>query len=87
MSMLPRPVSWFARDYASRHRHNGNRALHLLGVPLAPFLFLFLLVTGAFAQAAMAFVAGYALQWAGHRLEGNEVGEWILLKSIARRLR
>src|SRR3712207_8480977 len=30
--------------------------------------------------------AGYGLQWLGHRIEGNELGEWILLKSIWRLL-
>ena len=37
-------------------------------------------------EASAAFLAGYALQWLGHRIEGNEVGEWTLLKAIARRL-
>jgi hypothetical protein len=87
---LPKPlrgVAWFARDYASRHRHPTNRALHLIGVPLAPFGTLYLLLAGNAAPAAAAFACGYALQWAGHHTEGNEVGEWILIKTIARKLR
>ena len=87
---LPKPlrgVVWFARDYAARHRHNGNRALHSVGVPLSPFGTLYLLAAGAPGPALATFVAGYLLQWAGHRLEGNEVGEWILIKSIAGKLR
>jgi hypothetical protein len=79
-------VRLFFVDYFSRHTNNWNRALHVAGVPLAPFLFLFLLVTGRFGLAAAAFVAGYLLQWIGHAIEGNEVGEVILLKLIARRL-
>jgi hypothetical protein len=75
------------RDCASRHRHALNRAPHLVGVPLAPFLLLYLLAGGNWPAAAACFVAGYALQWAGHRAEGNEVGEWILIKSIAGKLR
>ena len=46
---LPKPlrgVVWFARDYAARHRHNGNRALHTVGVPLSPFGTLYLLAAG-----------------------------------------
>jgi hypothetical protein len=87
---VPKPlrgVAWFVRDYASRHRHPGNRALHLVGVPLSPFGTLYLLAMGSLPLAAGSFASGYLLQWAGHRLEGNEVGEWILIKTIAGKLR
>jgi hypothetical protein len=72
-------------DYFSRHTNNWNRALHVIGVPLAPFLFLYLVVRGQFYQALVAFVVGYFLQWVGHTIEGNEVGEVILARFIARR--
>jgi hypothetical protein len=93
-SAANRTVSWnplrlvraFFVDYLSRHTNNWNRVLHVIGVPLAPFLFLYLLVAGRFIQAAVAFVAGYLLQWIGHSIEGNEVGELILAKWIARKL-
>ncbi len=81
-----RLVRDFFVDYFSRHTNNWNRALHVVGVPLAPFLFLYLLVTGQLFRAAAAFVAGYLLQWIGHTIEGNEVGEVILAKWIARKL-
>jgi hypothetical protein len=80
-------LRWFLRDYISRHQHPWNRALHVVGVPLAPILFLYLLFRGHFAAAGAAFAAGYTLQWLGHRIEGNEVGEWILLKRLVGRLR
>lgn len=67
------PLSTFVRDYMARHTHPWNRAVHLVGVPLAPILFLLFLVTGRFAAAAAAFVAGYGLQWIGHRIEGNSM--------------
>ena len=79
-------VHWFVTDYVSRHRNPWCRLLHLVGVPLAPFLFLYLLFQGQFLAAGVAFLAGYSLQWVGHRIEGNEVGEWTLLKAIWRRL-
>jgi hypothetical protein len=79
-------VRAFFVDYFSRHTNNWNRALHVVGVPLAPFLVLYLLVTGQFLRAAAAFAAGYLLQWIGHTIEGNEVGEVILIKWIARKL-
>ena len=73
-------------DYSARHTNNWNRVLHVFGVPLAPFLFLFLVITGRWRWALGSFVAGDALQWAGHSLEGNEVGEWTLAKRIAGRV-
>jgi hypothetical protein len=79
-----RGIVWFVRDYVSRHRNPWNRVLHLVGVPLAPFLFLYFLVRGEFRLAGLAFVAGYTLQWIGHRIEGNEVGEWTLIKWLFR---
>jgi hypothetical protein len=79
-------IRWFLIDYASRHRHPWNRALHLVGVPLAPCLFLYLLLQQEPAAAATAFVSGYTLQWLGHRIEGNEVGEWILIRKLIGRL-
>jgi len=64
----------FVRDYMARHTHPWNRALHLVGVPLAPVLFLILLALGRFREAAAAFVVGYFLQWLGHRIQGD--GMW-----------
>lgn len=66
-------LSAFLRDYAERHRNPWNRALHVVGVPTAPVLFLYLLVRGRFVESAIAFVVGYTLQWLGHRIEGNSM--------------
>jgi nucleoside-diphosphate-sugar epimerase len=66
-------VAGFVRDYMARHTHPWNRALHVVGVPLAPVLFLYLLVRGRWLEAGAAFVAGYTLQWLGHRIEGNSM--------------
>lgn len=79
-------IRWFVTDYISRHRNPWSRVLHVVGVPLAPVLFLYLIFRGEFLAAGAAFTAGYGLQWLGHRIEGNEVGEWTLLKAIWRRL-
>jgi hypothetical protein len=78
-------IRWFVRDYMSRHRHPANVALHLVGVPLAPFGVVALLIAGEQATALVFFFVGYALQWVGHTIEGNEVGEAILIKYLARR--
>ncbi|HEX4930779.1 MAG TPA: NAD-dependent epimerase/dehydratase family protein [Gaiellaceae bacterium] len=68
----------FVRDYIARHSNPWNRALHVVGVPLAPVLFLILLALGRFREAAAAFVAGYFLQWLGHRIQGD--GMWDTLE-------
>jgi len=31
---------------------------------------------------AAAFVLGYVLQWIGHRVEGNDLGEWAAIKRL-----
>jgi Protein of unknown function (DUF962) len=80
-------VTNFVRNYISRHANPLNGVLHVFGVPLAPFFCFYLLVRGRFRAAALAFVAGYALQWAGHSIQGNEVGEWTLVKDTVRKLR
>ena len=63
------------RDYIARHSNPWNRALHLVGVPLAPVLFLVFLALGRFREAAAAFVLGYTLQWLGHRIEGDGMAD------------
>ena len=85
MNKVSASVRWYFADYMSRHAHPWSRVLHVAGVPLAPFGCLYLLMRGEWALAGMTFVVGYALQWLGHHLEGNEVGEVILLKKLARR--
>jgi hypothetical protein len=57
----------------ARHTNGWNRALHLVGVPLAPVLLVVFLVTRRFWLAGAAFVLGYTLQWIGHRIEGNSM--------------
>ena len=63
----------FVTSYMARHRNGWNRALHVVGVPLAPILLVAFLVTGHFWLAAASFVLGYGLQWIGHRIEGNSM--------------
>jgi hypothetical protein len=73
------------RRYSARHRNPWNRALHAAGIPLAPVGSAYLLARGRPRAAARYLVLGYALQWLGHRIEGTEVGEWILVKRLMRR--
>jgi hypothetical protein len=74
-----------AGAYLSRHANRWNRALHLIGVPLAPFLGTYFLVRGRRPVGAWLLVGGYVLQWLGHRAEGNELGEWTAMKKLTAR--
>ncbi len=80
----------FVRDYMARHTNPWNRALHLVGVPLAPVLFLYFLARGRWLEAGAAFVVGYTLQWLGHRIEGNSMWDSLegkLVKALLRPFR
>lgn len=75
-------IRTFLIGYMSRHANPWCRALHVLGVPLAPWGAIVLLVSGRFAAAVAALVVGYGLQWLGHHIEGNEMGDWAMLKAV-----
>ena len=69
------------RNWLARHQYPFNFWIHLVGIPLAvggvALLFL-----ATWYYGAGAIVAGYLLQWIGHRAEGNDVGEFIPVKRL-----
>ena len=76
-------IAKFLANYLPRHRNPINRLLHLIGVPLS--------FVGAPVLAIMefpwywhvgCFLAGYALQFAGHAVEGNDAGEVVFIKKM-----
>jgi hypothetical protein len=69
------------RNWRERHQHPFNFAIHLLGIPLA-VSGLFLLFFLPWYWGVGAFVLGYVLQYAGHAVEGNDVGEWAAIKRM-----
>jgi hypothetical protein len=75
----------FIIDYCQRHAHPVNAFLHIFGVPMAFYGF-FKLLTGTPMQGMYLVVAGYVLQYCGHKAQGNEVGEVTLIKNIWRRI-
>jgi hypothetical protein len=75
-------VRTFLSEYMSRHANPWCRALHVVGVPLAPWGAIGLLLFGKFGEAAAALVVGYGLQWLGHRIEGNKMGDWEMFKAV-----
>jgi hypothetical protein len=79
-----RPVLRFLRQrldgWLVRHQHPFNFAIHLVGIPVAvagiPLLYFYPW------WGVGALVVGYFLQWMGHRVEGNDVGEWAGIKRL-----
>lgn len=67
--------------WAVRHRNKINYALHLIGIPLTVAA-IPLLITVSVSAAALALVGGYALQFAGHVVEGNKAGEQLLIERL-----
>lgn len=73
-------------NWLRRHRHPASLALHAVAIPMLPaagVLIVIQLIDGAWDlwwRPAGLFVVSYLLQWIGHRVEGNDMGEIVLLK-------
>ena len=83
--ILDRLTNWRPlRNWLSRHRNRTNFTMHTLGIPATV-----LAVPLAFLQHGILaigfFVAGYALQFLGHIIEGNRSGEEELVRKLLRR--
>ena len=70
----------FLSNYIERHQHPASQLLHLVGVPLTFIVSVVFLTRGEGSIAAACFVGGYALQFLGHAIEGNDAGEMVLIK-------
>ena len=68
-------------NWLIRHRNGFNYWIHMIGIPLAASGVVLLFVLPWY-YGAFAIVAGYFLQWLGHRVEGNDVGEIIPIKRL-----
>ena len=79
-----RPLRRVLANWRLRHRHPFNFWVHLLGIPLA-VTGVVLLIAWPWQDwywGASAIVLGYLLQFIGHRVEGNDVGEWAGVKRL-----
>ncbi len=73
----------FLKNYIARHQHPMNQLLHVIGLPVTFVLPVIFLAQGRpWWWALASFVIGYALQFAGHAVEGNDAGEVILVKKL-----
>ena len=81
-------LTWLAnraRNWRRRHRNTTSFLLHMLGIPACFLAAPALLVLGHWLPALVMFVAGYAVQFLGHLIEGNRSGEEMLLRRLLRR--
>jgi uncharacterized membrane protein YGL010W len=60
----------FIEEYKAKHRHPLNRLTHSIGIPLIVVSLPLFLWDWRWALAL--FVAGWALQFLGHFIEGNQ---------------
>jgi hypothetical protein len=69
------------RNWRRRHQHSFNFAIHLVGIPLT-LIGLISLLFAPWYWGVGLFVLGYLLQYVGHLVEGNDVGEWLAIKKL-----
>ncbi len=78
---------WF-EQWRTRHQHPVSFVLHMIGIPIAVAALVVAVVQlwqgrwDLWWRPAALLVGGYVLQWIGHRIEGNDVGEIILVKKL-----
>jgi hypothetical protein len=79
-----RPLRKILRNWLLRHRHPCNFWIHVVGIPLAlvGVVLFFALPWDQWYWGVGGFVLGYLLQYVGHRVEGNDLGEWAGIKRL-----
>lgn len=79
-----RPLLRLLRCWRARHQHPFNFAIHLVGIPLAVagLIAFFVLPWGSWYVGVGLCLLGYVLQYLGHRVEGNDLGEWAGIKRL-----
>lgn len=76
------------QNWFDRHQHPFSLVLHAIGIPLTIWA---VVLAGLQLSASqwdlwwrptVLFFGGYFLQWVGHLIEGNDMGELILIKKM-----
>lgn len=85
-----RSPNWL-ENWLARHQHPISFWLHMLGIP-ATIAGVVIAIVNAIENdwdrlwiAGWLFVGGYAVQWLGHLIEGNDMGEVIVVKRLLNR--
>lgn len=74
---MARPA-WL-ENWLERHQHPVSYALHLVGIPMT-VVGVGVAIAGWVWLGIGLFALGYAIQFVGHGIEGNDAGELILFK-------
>src|SRR4051794_1024777 len=78
---LRRWIRKVLRNWRERHRHPFNFGIHFIGIPLT-IIGVGLLFVADWYWGVGAFILGYLLQFIGHCVEGNDLGEWAGIKRL-----
>jgi len=76
------------KHWLARHQHPASQILHALGIPMLPvaiYVSITQLVDGAWSlwwRPVLLVVVSYILQGIGHYIEGNDMGELIVIKKM-----
>ena len=76
------------RNWLERHQNPVSFWLHMVGIPITVAAIPLALVQLAddrwdlWWRPVALIAAGYFLQWVGHLIEGNDMGELILVKKL-----
>ncbi len=79
--------NWF-KNYMLRHQHPASIALHVIGIPMTIAAVVLAGVQLSHGQwslwwrPTLLLFLGFLLQWVGHKIEGNDMGELILIKKL-----
>jgi hypothetical protein len=77
-----RPLRKILRNWLVRHQHPFNFWIHLIGIPLTVVGVVLLFILDAWYWGVGLFLVGYALQFHGHLVEGNDMGELAGIKRL-----
>ena len=69
-------------NWLLRHQHPFSYWIHLIGIPLAVAGLVALFVIEPWYWGLAGLVFGYLLQYIGHLVEGNDMGEWVAVKRL-----
>lgn len=79
--------AWLS-NWLARHRNPTSFWLHMVGIPMTIAAIPLAIVQlrddrwDLWWRPAALFFGGYFLQWVGHLIEGNDMGELILIKKL-----
>ncbi len=76
------------KNWFKRHQNKKSLILHAIGIPMTILAIPAIIAAISLNQnlyyiiAATLFIFGYALQFIGHHIEGNDAGEIIIIKKL-----